>query len=161
MREQFYKRGGDIEKRLGLLDERLDKLVAPPSPSHGEPASAGSQAAAPNCNSDLPYEQRTCAKIGGFTFDTPRDVLISEAKRCLEAAGVDPSVWKWMHCPGAKGSWVLLTFNSAQQLQQARQAVSSSNYLHDGRRIWLDAAKTRAELRPVRITHRCYVATQR
>ena len=135
----------------------LNKLVLPPSTSQASSGSAERQAA-PNCNSDTPYEHRTCAKIGGFVFDSDRELLVTEAKRCLEAAEVENSTWKWMHSPLNKGSWVLLTFETPAALQKAKQAMNAANYSHGGRRIWLDAAKTQAELRPARITHRCYTA---
>ena len=159
LREDFSRRMGDAEKRLGLIDERLDKLVVPAAGAEGgSGVESTARQSPPNCNSDTPYELRTCAKIGGFVFDTVRDVLLAEAKRCLQDAGIDDSEWKWMHSPNMKGSWVLLTFNTAGSLQRARQAVNASNFSHGGKRIWLDTAKTRAELLPARNTHRCYTA---
>ena len=131
LREEFFRRIGEAEKRLGLIDERLDKLVPPPaSTSSAEQGVSTSASPSPNCNDDTPYELRTCAKIGGFVFDTERQELLKEAKRCLAEAGVNESDWKWMHSPHPKVSWVLLTFGSATTLHRARQAFNAANVNH-------------------------------
>ena len=76
----------------------------------------------------------------------------------MQTAGVDTSTFKWLHAVHDTGSWVLLIFLTPQALQSARAAISASRYEVGGRRLWCDAAKTRAELLPARLVHRCATA---
>ena len=102
----------------------------------------------------LPHEQRTLATIGGFQWNTAGADLVKLATECLERAGVPSSDFKFLHAPRDPGSIVSLVFTGPHKLQEARLAVKCSKYSHGSRTIWLDAAKTREELRPARLVHR-------
>ena len=118
-----------LEDAYSKVAKRVDTLVAPPAndASSAQSGGEGHTAPTPNCNADLPYELRTCAKLGGFPYDTPKDVLVKEARECLKSAGVDEGMFKWLHSVHDKGSWVLLTFLTPQALQSARAAVSAAH----------------------------------
>ena len=157
--EETVRKHRDLEEMYKGVSDRVDSLTVPAATganSSSAPAQHPSQPA--NCNSDVPYELRTCAKIGNFPYDTPKDTLVDEASKCLLTAGVDQSTFKSLHAVHAKGSWVLLTFVTPQALQAARLAISAANYEYGGRKLWCDAAKTRAELLPARLIHRCFTA---
>ena len=98
------------------------------------------------------------AKIGGFVYDTLAQEMIDFAKAKLGEAGVAPDSFRHLHSPMDKGSWLLLTFSSPELLQDARMAFRSHAFECNGRKIWLDAAKTKAELRPARLIHRAFTA---
>ena len=51
-------------------------------------------------------------------------------------------------------------FTSPETLQEARSAVRCCATKHHGRVLWLDAAKTRDELRPARLVHRAATAIE-
>ena len=91
-------------------------------------------------------------------YEMSKTLVEAEARKCLEQAGVNMGFFKWLHAVHDKGSWVLLTFVSPEALQTARQAVSASTFTFGGRKLWCDAAKTRAELLPARLVHRCATA---
>ena len=149
-----------LEKRQSEQADILDKITLPVpqnNSSSGPGSNSNSQSVA-NTNPDIPYEQRTVAKIGGFQFDTPDKDMVSFASEKLTEAGVLADAYRHLHCPFTKGSWVLLTFSCPSQLQDARMAFQSKAFVHNDRKIWLDAAKTKAELKPARIIHRAYTA---
>ena len=129
-----------------------------PLPTGSGPLSSSGQPIAVNANLDLPYEQRVVAKIGGFLFDSPAADMLNFAKEKLAEAGIPSDRFRHLHCPHTTGSWVLLTFMKPEYLQDARMAFQSSSFRCADRKIWLDAAKTRAELKPARIIHRAYTA---
>ena len=153
-------RFASLEKRQSEQAAILDKIVTPGN--HESTGSSSNSASvshtAPNANSDVPYELRTVAKIGGFEYDTPSKDMVTFASEKLAEAGVSSETFRHLHCPFQKGSWLLLTFTSPSALQDARMALQSKAFLHNDRKIWLDAAKTRSELKPARIIHRAFTA---
>ena len=152
-------------ERLTLLEKRqneqaaiLDKIVVPDEGPVGASSSKRQAAPPANANPDVPYEQRTVAKIGNFVYDTPGNEMTSFAASKLAEIGFTADHYKHLHSPHEKGSWLLLTFASPKLLQDARMAFQARSFTHNDRKIWLDAAKTRAELKPARIIHRAFTA---
>ena len=89
----FFERIGDIGQRLGLLDERLGKLVPPPSRlmHTGQPPA-------------LIHLRQTATASVAVHLSRHAMSPLSEAKRCLDVPGVDPAGWKGMPSPNEKGS---------------------------------------------------------
>ena len=50
----------------------------------------------------------------------------------------------------------MLTFDTPENLAKARLAFQAQRIEHGQRRIWLDAAKSKAELLPARLVHRAF-----
>ena len=160
-RELCLNKHKELEDLYKVASDRVDALVVPSSTNNESRASqhpSEAHQSPPNCNGDLPYETRTCAKIGNFPYDTPKATLETESRKCLETAGVSSDSFKYLHAVHDKGSWVLLTFTSPQALRSARMAIGASGFQYGGRKLWCDAAKTRAELLPARLVHRCATA---
>ena len=169
LRASLAKHEAWCAEKFATLDKRqaeqagiLDKIVVPTPTGNGSSTTPPTHLASPNvpvnANADIPYEQRTVAKIGGFAFDTPAAEMCDFAKAKLEVAGVNADNYSNLHSPHAKGSWLLLTFSTAKALQDARMTFQARKFESNGRKIWLDAAKTRAELRPARLIHRAFTA---
>ena len=163
LRESLGKHEASCNDRFAHLEKRqaeqasiLDKIVTPDSAASTSGSSQRPPAA--NANADVPYEQRVVAKIGGFTYDSLASDMTSFAIEKLTEIGVAPDSYNHLHCPFAKGSWLLVTFEKPQILQRARMAFQSHQFTLHGRRIWLDAAKTKAELKPARLIHRAMTA---
>ena len=161
----FERRIANVESMCAVFEDKfkqqsdtVDKLL---TPNRGWSTGAGSSQGAPagmaNANSDdTPYHLRVLAKIGGFVYDTDAEVMLTQCRMQLTDAGVHESTYKHLHCPRTKGSWCLLTFDTPANLARARLAFQARKIVHGGRRIWLDAAKTRAELLPSRLVHRAH-----
>ena len=145
---RLEKRTADIESEL----EETKKQV----PSGTPQATGPSSSAAPidNSNAATPYECRTIARMGNFPWNTPATELVRMAKDSLAKAGVPDAHWRHLHAPRDPGSSVELEFNDACNLQSARLAIRCSAERVGDKFVWLDAAKTRDELRPARLTHR-------
>ena len=149
-----------FEEKFKQQGDTVDNLL---TPSHGtatgSASSAGAAARMANANSDdTPYHLLVVAKIGGFVQATAAEQILSKCRTELAAAGVDASTYKHLHCPRSKGSWCLLTFDTPANLANAKMAFQARKVVHAGRTIWLDAAKTRAELLPSRLVHRAHTS---
>ena len=169
LRAAFAKHEASCAEKFSALDKRqaeqtliLDRIVVPTPGEAGSSSNMPTNSASPqvpvNANADIPYELRTIAKIGGFVFDTPAAEMCDFAKAKLTEAGVSPESYSNLHSPHQKGSWLLLTFSTPKALQDARMALQARAFECKGRKIWLDAAKTKAELLPARLIHRAFTA---
>ena len=120
--------------------------------------SAGSAATqqTPQQHQSLPLELRCHAVIGGLGYDTPADTLIERAKQLLEEARIPvDSYYDIKALRSGPGSMCEVYFKEAGTLTKAKWAVSSlAKRLHGDKPAWLDAKKTKMELRPARMVHR-------
>lgn len=127
-------------------------------------AQAATQQEQPANIQDTPYENRTHAVIGGLGWDMTQAQLITGAQGVLQAAQVDPQSYFGL-CALVnnqdKGSLVELHFHSARALQAAKSCVRSlAQTGSSGRKVWLDAKKTRREMKPARVTKRAFQVLQ-
>ena len=134
------------EEQATIIAELQRQLAA----SAGHPG--GSQTSR---SESVPWELRTAAIIGSLGWDVPDLDLLAAARDVLQRAGVDGATWEAVHpgCrPGGKGSTVTLLFKDPNDLSIARAKVRALACRRTGARsaVWLDAQKTRAELRPSR-----------
>jgi hypothetical protein len=153
----------ELERRLAALEistskhqreqlEKMQELETQPYPNTIPLQSHPTQ--------PIPYEQRTQAIIGGLGWDEPPAVLSQLATEVLTAAGVDPASYCGLAPKTSRqgfGSMVELVFFSPAQLTRAKfmvKAVAKSG--RGGKPIWLDAQRTRDEMRPARIVHRIF-----
>ena len=140
-----------LEKRAQFLESELEKMKQSVSAQEVSQTASSSSAAD---STTLPYERRTIARMGGFTWNTPAADLVRIAKEVLSAGGIPDDNWKSLHAVRDPGSIVELELSTAAMLQSARLAVRCANRRIDQRLIWLDAAKTRDELAPARLVRR-------
>ena len=145
-----------FEDKFKQQSDTVDRLLTPNANAASGSTSSQGAASMANANTDdVPYHLRVVAKIGGFVYDTDAEEMVSKCRTELAAAGVE-ATFKHLHCPRNKGSWCLLTFDTPANLARARMAFQARKVVHNGRSIWLDAAKTRAELLPSRLVHRAH-----
>ena len=148
-----------LEKRTAHIESELEaakNLVAANSsgPSASRPSPSDAPPVVDSSDKATPYECRTFARMGNFPWNTPAKDLVRMAKEALTAAGVPDAHWRHLHAPRNPGSSVELEFNEAAHLQSARFAIRCAAHHVGDKVVWLDAAKTRDELRPARLTHR-------
>ena len=105
-------------------------------------------------SASIPCESRTHATIGGFQWNTAGTELTRLATDLLQKAGVPDKDYRHMHAARDLGSTVSLVFHSPAKLQEARLAIRCLGHTHGEPVLWLDASKTRDELRPARLVHR-------
>jgi len=103
----------------------------------------------------IPFEHRTVATIGNLGWDDNEQTILARAKEVLSKAGVAESDYTGLCATRRKGSTADLCFTSAPLLQQAKMTLRSIKLKYHGDKpVWLDAKKTREELRPARVVHR-------
>ena len=114
---------------------------------------AGSSAPTATPSSSLPHEMRTEGILAGLGMNLSCEDLVARALEVLRKAGVDPDSHGGpsanMRCTAA-----FICFKEPGHLRIASDKVRRQNLMHDGRRCWLDARRTRAENRPHRAIHR-------
>ena len=137
--------------RLSQVEE-----VASQSRSHGLPP--GLPSAPAPAFQELPYESRTTAILGGLGWDNKGSELLAEANRILLLAGVEASTYEGLSAMANRadeGSAAALIFRSPAELQKAKLLVRAANATGlQGKLVWLDARKTRLEMKPARVIHR-------
>ena len=96
--------------------------------------------------------------LGGLGWDNKGAELLAEANRVLLLAGVLPAWYEGlcaMSNRSDEGSAAALVFHSAKDLQKTKLLVRAANATGlQGKLIWLDARKTRLEMKPARVIHR-------
>jgi chaperonin cofactor prefoldin len=137
----------DLTEQLKDLKKKIQKDM--------ESATASSSQ---HAQGEAPYESRTTAMMGNLGFDTPSDELEERCKTLLKECGFGPE-----HCSGIActrrdgGSACEIVFANPILLQQARLKIKAKRKeIITGRCVWLDAKKTRSEMRPNRMTHRIH-----
>ena len=127
-------------------------------------AAAGSEAAASSSNAggqrtyETPYELRTHAVLGGLGWDESAERLMEKASSTLTKAGVDTATFSAVTAIVSRnneGSTVQMVFRTAGELAAAKLLVRAA--LCRGwsdKNIWLDAKKSRTEMKPARLVHR-------
>ena len=107
---------------------------------------------------DTPYEQRTHVVLGGLGWDETAARLMQVANSTLTTAGVDATTYGAMTAivtRNDEGSTVQLVFRSASELSAAKLLVRAAQCKGwSGKNVWLDAKKSRAEMKPARLVHR-------
>ena len=129
------------------LEEKMKSSPAS-SASHGGPGQR------------VPYEKRVLAKIGNLGWNDKPDVILARAREVLQAAEIPDTDFSGLSAPRREGSQAELCFKSPEVLQKARLHVRALRKSFDttpnGKTVWLDVLKDRAELRPARIVHRAF-----
>ena len=143
--------------RLTEAEKALED-VATQARSQGQPPGLQAQPSPVPGIQDLPYEARTTAILGNLGWDDKGADLLAEARRILALAGVDVATYDGLSAMANRqdeGSAAALVFRSPGELQKAKLLVRAValNGLQ-GKLVWLDARKTRLELKPARIIHR-------
>jgi hypothetical protein len=177
--EHLEERFQTIEKHAATVDDRLSKLENKETSSiditHApeiiditqqlqamkakvEASASAAASTSAHHHGEVPYESRTLAIMGNLGFDTPADELEERCKTLLQELGFSQEHWSGIACTRRDGgSACEVVFASPILLQQARLKLKSKRkQFIDGRTVWLDAKKTRSELRPNRMTHRIH-----
>ena len=107
---------------------------------------------------EVPYENRVVAIMGNLGFDTAVQELEARCKTVLQECGFGPEHFSGVASTRREsGSACEIVFASPQLLLQARikiTAMRKSFQTTSTRFVWLDAKKTRTELKPNRMTHK-------
>ena len=107
---------------------------------------------------DTPYEQRTHAVLGGLGWDETAERLMQVASTTLTAAGVNSTTYgaaTAIVSRNNEGSTVQLVFRTPAELSAAKFLVRAAACKGwSGKNVWLDAKKSRAEMKPARLVHR-------
>ena len=155
---------------VGLATWSTDTLAAQQSARSAAP-NAGAQISWPRGSGDefsaadtglprtrdprTPYEQRTEFMIGNLGWDLEDGELLARGKQVLTTFAGDPSLHTELHAPWSPGSIVCGVVWASTELQFARFKVAGAKICFtSGHKVWLDAAKTREELRPSRFCER-------
>ena len=96
---------------------------------------------------------RTEGVIAGLGEGLSGDDIIARATDVLQRAGVEASSHSGLSS-NVRGTTVFLCFNEPGLLRLAADKVRRLNASFDGKRVWLDARRTRAENKPARAIHR-------
>lgn len=143
----LLKKQENTEAEIASLKDNLAQLCSR-LPAEG---------AVRNGPDDVPFEQRLDAVIGNLTWDSSSTVAETQAKTVLTEAGVDPTTHSDPVAPReVRNSCVFLRFHTAGDLRLARLKVAACKKQFSGARTpaFLDAAKTRKELKPNRMLGR-------
>ena len=107
---------------------------------------------------ETPYEQRTHAVLGGLGWDETAERLMAVAQTTLTKAGVDATTFSAATAIVSRnneGSTVQLVFRTAGELSAAKLLVRAAHCKGwSDKNIWLDAKKSRTEMKPARLVHR-------
>ena len=122
---------------------------SPTPPGLGQPISLSD-----HISSNIPL-----ARIGRIGWDSDENELVAAANRILLLAKVNPDTYHSVSAitwSNGKGSSAQLCFVTQYDLQVAKQRITALKYTVDGQseRVWLDFAKTKAELRLGRVINR-------
>ena len=119
-------------------------------------SSAGTNRGDPNA--DNPYEQRRIFRMGGLGWDTDAATLVARAKDVLQRANVEARGLVALCQAGGTGSAVQGCCPDGEEVRVGRLAVAELQIKFENCRgvAWMDAQKTRKELRPARIIHRLF-----
>ena len=149
MATQYYATKAELDAKMTKIAADVNALPESWASTQGE----------------IPYEQRTEAYMGNLGWDLSVKELEDYGRAALHEAGVDGGSWSKLRAKVGRnqlGSGVVLTFQVAQKLFAARDQLRAlKKQGTTGRVIYLDAAKTRRELRPSRLTHRAHDFLQR
>ena len=140
--------------------QRLQLGTAPPGLGSNA-ASSSSNANPIPAQREIPYEQRVHAVIGGLGWNTTSDDLLAKAREVCTSIGLSNTQLDAIVAIAGRngGSTAELMFDTPAQLTNARLKVRALNADGlSGRKIFLDAKKTRRELQPARVTHRVHEA---
>lgn len=134
---QTARRVGELEAAMAAMSSRVDAArVAAPSGA----------------------TERTIGRLGNLGWDTLPDVLETRAREVLKDAEVPAEAIRAVAASVGRlgrGSAVEVSFATAGHMDAAAVAVRALRRTYqDGRVVWLTAARTRAELAPVRSMHR-------
>ena len=144
--------------RAILAEQALAAIGAAGPPPGLAGSSASSQQGGVQAAPDTPYEQRTHAVLGGLGWDEPAARLMQTANNTLTKAGVDPTTYSAVTAivtRNDEGSTVQLVFRSPAELSAAKLQVRAAQCKGwSGKNVWLDAKKSRAEMKPARLVHR-------
>ena len=135
---------------------QLNNISAPPGLS-AAPVGNSSRGSSSAAEREIPYEQRVHAVIGGLGWDSSGEDLLAKAKEVCAGIGLSELQLNSIVAIAGRngGSTAELIFDSPALLTQARLKVRALNVSGlNGRKVFLDAKKTRRELQPARMTHR-------
>ena len=146
-----------------MLAEQALAAISAAGPPPGL-ASATSEAAASSSHGgaqvpqDTPYEQRTHAVLGGLGWDETAERLMQVANSTLTKAGVNTATYSAVTAIVSRnneGSTAQLVFRTPGELAAAKLLVRAAQCKGwSDKNIWLDAKKSRTEMKPARLVHR-------
>ena len=143
--------------RLAEAEKAVEE-VASQVTARGSGSPPGLAAIGATAAHELPYESRTTAMLGGLGWDNKGCELLTEANRILSLAGVLSTSYEGLSAMvnrADEGSAAALVFHSAKELQKTKLLVRAANATGlQGKLVWLDARKTRLEMKPARVIHR-------
>ena len=120
----------------------------PPGLTGPPPSYAASST--PSRTSSTPYDQRTEAILFGLGNFTTEDALLAAAGAALRTAGIDPANFDGPTA-NRRNTVVFLNFKLQGGLKAASSKMRCANLTgSEGKRIWLDARRTREENKPAR-----------
>ena len=144
--DDFNGKLAAVEAQNQNLRNELEKFKKSYNPDSAVP---------PNANSAPRYEERVLARVGNLGWDTPEAEIIQRCKQVLLTCGVSEATVRAVTAPRRTGSQAEVLFTSGAHLQEAAQLVKQKGIrIVETKVVWLDVAKTRAELKPSRIVHR-------
>lgn len=145
-----------IEKIDTTLQAHKDAIEDLQRKFEGLSARTQAQQPSPPVQESIPHELRCHAVIGGLGYDTPAETLIERAKQLLTEARIPAeSYYDIKAMREGPGSMCEMYFKEAGMLTKAKWAVSTlKKCVHGNKPAWLDAKKTKQELRPARMVHR-------
>lgn len=150
-----------VERHTSQIDsiaERVDAATASSDVAMRAVENLETRFAALLADGGMAKEARVVARIGGLGWDSTPEDLHRAATEVLTEAGILPNAHGAVAAVlnrAGRGSSAETVFTNDGSLQTARIAVRAlRKELVPGRYVWLDAARTRAELRPIRALHR-------
>lgn len=144
------------DSALKALETKLAALEV--SVSENRAVGSGASAAASSEAPSIPYERRQHAIVANLGWDEQPADLVERAVAVLCDAGVPRDAWSHLSPVlnrDGRGSAAEMWFHDPTALQKARLAVRALRRTYvEARTVWLDARRERAEVLPVKITHR-------
>ena len=153
------KQEAETSTARAILAEQALAAIGAAGPPPGLPGIAsGSSQAGGQLPYETPYELRTHAVMGGLGWDESAERLMEKAVSTLTKAGVDTATFSAVTAIVSRnneGSTVQLVFRTSQELASAKLQVRSAACKGwNDKNIWLDAKKSRTEMKPARLVHR-------
>lgn len=144
--------------QIETIEDRVDAAAASSDAAMRAVEGLEARFAALLADGGVAKEARVVARIGGLGWDATPEALQRAATQVLAEAGIPPNAHGAVAAVlnrAGRGSSAETVFTNDGSLQTARIAVRAlRKEIVPGRTVWLDAARTKAELRPVRALHR-------
>ena len=138
--------------------ESMDARIA----ANEQRQTVASSSGAASSSGDMPYERRTLVRVGNLGWDCDAITLCERFTTFMAAIEILPSEYDKPVAPHRGGSHVDVLFDHPNTVAKGKLRALAKQYSFGAeddphrKKVWIDAKKTREEMRPARIIHRSH-----